>query len=61
VIAWIRAQQRKAMELSSTRQHYMAQLLQLDTSNSVNDNNDWISWEPSKNGETDKEKQQQQE
>jgi len=61
VIAWIRAQQQKAMELSSTRQHYMAQLLQLDTSNSANDNSDWISWAPSKNDEINKEKQQQQE
>ena len=40
VVAWIRAQQRKATELSSTRQHYMAQLLPTDPGES------WLEWEP---------------
>jgi len=41
VRSWIAAQQNKATELSSTRQHYMAQLL-----NATTTDDDWISWKP---------------
>ena len=46
--AWVRAQQRKASELSGTRQHYMAQLLlgTTTTSSKTDGTESWLDWEP---------------
>ena len=50
VVAWVQAQQRKASELSGTRQHYMAQLLFGTSSSSTNNTESWLTWEPPTTG-----------
>ena len=50
VVAWVQAQQRKASELSGTRQHYMAQLLFGTSSSSTSNTESWLTWEPPATG-----------